>query len=243
MLSRNFSFNRSAAGISALVVMVGVFNPLVALAVCPKPHPPVCAEFFHSDAVFVGTVTSVRSQQEAGEAGWVYVLTVARLFRGSAQPVMQVFTEDASERFPLDKGKSYVLFAHAFPGGLEIDSCGNSVEFGQGASIVHDLERVLSGIKSGASEGYLNVRVVESSDTEAGIEGIPLAVRGDTTTYSAVTGKGGWFHLHLPADKYTVQPQTSTWTVSSYDLSYDRPDNVVIHGGGCAELQFLATPK
>jgi len=243
MLSGSFSFSRCAVGISALLVIAGVFNPLVAFAVCPKPHPPVCAEFFHSDAVFIGTVTSVHTQQEAGESGWVYELTVTKLFRGSAQPVMQVFTEDASERFPLQKGNSYVLFAHAFPGGLEIDSCGNSVELGQGARIVRDLERVLSEIKSGTGGGYLNGRVVESSDTDAGVEGIPLAVKDDTTAYSTVTGKDGRFRLHLPAGKYTVQPQTSTWLVSPYDLSYDRPDNVVIHAGGCAELQFLASPK
>jgi len=165
------------------------------------------------------------------------------LFRGSAQPILQVFTEDASERFLLEKGNSYLLFAHAFPGGLEIDSCGNSTELGQGVHVVHDLERVLGEIKSGVSIGDLNGRVVESSDTEAGVEGISLAVKDGATTYSTATDKAGRFRLHLPAGKYTVQPQTSSWLVSPYDLSYDRPDNLVIHGGGCAELQFLASPK
>jgi len=243
MCARVSSFVRYLAGISALASGALVVHPASVSAVCPKPHPPVCAEFFHSDAVFVGTVTSVRYQQEAGESGWVYELRVTKRFRGSGQPVVDVFTEDASERFPLEKDNSYLLFAHAFPGGLEIDSCGNSVELGRAAGIVHDLERVLSEIKSGATGGYLNGRVVKSSDTEAGVEGISLGVQDGARTYRAVTGKGGWFHLRLSAGKYTVQPQTSTWLVSPYDLSYDRPDNVVIHDGGCAELQFLAFPR
>ncbi|HUY20328.1 MAG TPA: carboxypeptidase regulatory-like domain-containing protein [Candidatus Binataceae bacterium] len=243
MPSEAFSFSRFVTRIIVLAIAVSALNSTLASAVCPKPHPPVCAEFFHSDAVFNGTVTSVRHRQESGESGWVYELRVTKLFRGSAQPILQVFTEDASERFLLEKGNSYLLFAHAFPGGLEIDSCGNSTELGQGVHVVHDLERVLGEIKSGVSIGDLNGRVVESSDTEAGVEGISLAVKDGATTYSTATDKAGRFRLHLPAGKYTVQPQTSSWLVSPYDLSYDRPDNLVIHGGGCAELQFLASPK
>jgi hypothetical protein len=243
MYSTALSLGRSIAGISALAIAALVVHPVSASAVCPRPHPPVCAEFFHSDAVFIGTVASVRYQEEAGDSGWVYELNVTKLFRGSPQPVIRVFTEDASERFPLEKGHTYLLFAHAFPGGLEIDSCGNSVELAQAGNTLYDLERVLREIKSRAGGGYLNGRVVESADTEAGVEDISFAVRNGVTSYIAVTGKDGWFHLRLPAGKYTVEPQTSSWLVSSYDLSYDRPDNVAVHEGDCAELQFLAYPK
>ncbi len=242
MCSGALSFSRYLA-ISALAIAALVLHSVSAWAVCPKPHPPVCAEFFHSEAVFIGTVTSVRYQQETDDSGWVYELKVAKLFRGSARPVIQVFTEDASERFPLEKDHSYLLFAYAFPGGLEIDSCGNSVELTLAGDTLHELQRVLSEIKSGVSDGYLNGRVVESADTEAGVGGISLAVQDGVTTHTAVTDKDGWFRLRVPAGKYTVKPETSSWLVSPYDLSYDRPDSVVISGGGCAELQFLAYPK
>lgn len=51
-----------------------------AKAVCQQPHPRVCAQFFHSDAVFTGTVISIRTEPkgEAIPGGWFYRLKVTK---------------------------------------------------------------------------------------------------------------------------------------------------------------------
>src|SRR5882757_6156000 len=68
--------------------------PIAALAHCAQPHPPVCAEFFHSDAVFVGTVISSKYRSQGEELpAWLYTLKVTRVFRGERQLTSRVFTE------------------------------------------------------------------------------------------------------------------------------------------------------
>jgi hypothetical protein len=45
--------------------------------------------------------------------------------------------------------------------------------------------------------------------------------------------------MYVAAGKYTVQPEIAGLSVSPYELSYDRPNDIVVHNGGCTELQFL----
>jgi hypothetical protein len=168
-------------------------GPFSASAVCPEHHPAACAEFFHSSAVFSGTVISANKQAKVSDvldAGWVYRLKVKKLYRGSSRSVIQVFTEDASERFPLETGHTYLLFAHAFPGGLEIDSCGNSIALAQARTSIDRIGKVLAEQKS-ATGGHVCGRVVESSDTETGVKGVSIRARDGLTIHTTVTNKEG----------------------------------------------------
>jgi hypothetical protein len=82
-------------------------------AVCFEPHPTVCAQFFHSDEVFIGKVISVKILWEDEKAGiiggWRYHLKVQKIFRGISRSVIDVATENASDRFPLEKGGCYLV--------------------------------------------------------------------------------------------------------------------------------------
>jgi hypothetical protein len=214
-------------------------------AVCPQPHPMVCAEFFKSDAVFVGTVVTEKQVESQGDVfdGWLYQLQVKQSFRGVAGDTVQVFTENSSGRLTLKVGETYLLFASAVNSRLTIDNCGSSTELSRAREAIHEIEQVLIDMKS-ASGGNIHGRVVLSPlGTGKGIAGVRMTIRGAAGTYSAVTDKDGWIHLKVPAGRYIVRPVSSKWVVEVFDLSYDDPQRIRIENGGCAELQFLAKPK
>lgn len=238
-------FIRVLSRIPALAIALLFFCWAPAGAVCLQPHPRVCTEFFHSDTVFVGTVISIRNWPPDSELidGWFYRLRVTKVYRGPSKRIIEVFTENASARFPLEMNHTYLLFASKSGGRLEIDCCGNSAELGEAGIAIREIERVLKDIRA-APGGDIGGRVVLSPfGTDKGIAGISVTARRGTQTYSAVTDKDGWFHIQVLPGVYVVSPESSNWVVTDYDLSYDRSDHVVIQRGGCAELQFLAVAK
>jgi hypothetical protein len=216
-----------------------------ACAVCLAPQPRVCAEFFRSDRVFVGKVTAVKEVPDAGDTigGWTYRLAVTKMYRGPGSKFIDVFTENSSGRYPLEIGHTYLLFASSHQGRLWIGSCGNSAEITSADEKIRQIEKVIKDMKS-VPGGNIRGRVVEAPPAaDKGIEGIPVVAHAKGKQYSAVTDQEGWFHIEVPAGTYSITSQSSKWDVAEYDLSYDRADKFVIYRGGCAELQFLATPK
>lgn len=215
-------------------------NP--AFAYCPQPEPRVCSEFFHSHAVFVGTVVSVRELPEGRGfvAGWEYRLQVARVYKGPAQKFIYVRTENASARFPLEFGHKYLLFAFKSDNRLWITCCGNSSEFAQAASALQELERVLVKMKTN-SGGEIMGRVRGVDD--ANVESFTAFAFGGGKMYQGVNEAGGWFRIRVPAGKFTVRVTSSSWDVTPFDLSFDNPENVVIRNGGCSDLMFVARHK
>ena len=225
------------------LAVVWLFLTFPVSAVCRQPHPRVCAEFFRSDAVFVGTVISVRNWPvgQAGPGGWLYRLEIKKSYRGPSQRVIEVFTGNDTGQFPLEKGQTYLVFAYKEDGILSIDNCGNSEEFSKAADIIQQIEKLVVNMKS-ASGGDIGGRVVVSQK-DVSARGITVTAKGGGKTYTSITNDEGWFHIHVPPGKYVVWPETSQWTVTPYDLSYDNEDHVSIEPGSCAELQFLASPK
>jgi hypothetical protein len=236
--------NRIAQVGLTLAVAFSLVRPIQAFAVCELPSPPVCAEFFHRDAIFAGTVISSQHRSEGEDPGWFYKLKVSRVFRGVLPPLVQVFTEDSSGRFDLEMHQSYLLFAYSTkPDGLEIEGCGNSMELAKAGKAIHLLEEVLSRAKAGA-DGYLAGGVMRwDGGSNDPIAGVTISVYGDGVTHNAVTGKDGGFHIDLPVGKYVVTATSSEWSIVPYDLSFDAPDEVVIHSGGCAAVEFGADRK
>jgi hypothetical protein len=216
-----------------------------AAAVCPQPHPRVCAEFFKSDAVFVGTVIAERSVPGQGYAyeGWVYSLRAKKIYRGPVRDTIEVFTENSSGRFPLEVGKTYLLFAYMDERRLTIDNCGNSEEFPRAGDAIRQIKQLLKDMKS-APGGDISGRIVQwDLRADLDVAGIVVTARGEGKSYRGVTDEYGWFHIRVPPGKYAVRPESSKWAVTAYDLSYENPDQVVVYKGSCAELQFSATSK
>jgi hypothetical protein len=126
-----------------------------AYAVCPLPHPKVCAEFYKSQVVVVGTVTSEELIDMGDVDGWLYRLKVAKVYRGAITDELSVFTENASARLPLRVGGTYLLFAKEYEGKLQITSCGNSLPISEAQDKIRQIEEI-----GKASNGTIEGRVV-----------------------------------------------------------------------------------
>jgi hypothetical protein len=229
-------FLRRILSVGALLILV-VGS---AIAVCLQPKPKVCAEFFKSDAVFVGTVVAQTLMDKDGYDGWVYRLRAKKVYRGPTQDVIEVYTGNDSARFPLDTGETYLLFAATCEKRLAIDCCGNSAKLSEASDPLHQLEELMRRIKS-ATQGEVSGVVDDHVGTdEPGIPGVIVTALEGGKRYHGVTGKGGWFHISVPPGEYVVSARFSKRVIIPYDLSYDDPKHAVVRKCGCTAIQFLA---
>ena len=208
-----------------------------ALSVCPKPDPKVCAEFFKSETVFVGRVVSQRTAPPDGGFydGWWCCLSVHKVFRGAARKTIEVFTENSSGRFPLEVGREYLLFASKYSGRLVIDNCGNSGLVSEAKDEIREIGQI-----GNRSYGTIEGNIV-SRPSWTGVGEIRVLARGRGKIYPAITDEEGRFHMTVQPGKYSIQVESPR--VSSFDLSYDNPNDFVVPKGGCAQLQFVAAPE
>jgi hypothetical protein len=95
----------------------------------PPRKPSVREEYKDSAMVLVGNVVSERVIDDFGHGyvdGNIYTLKVTEQFKGAHREAVEVFSENSSGRYPMEKSIPYLVFAYAIPGGLAIDPCGNS---------------------------------------------------------------------------------------------------------------------
>ena len=229
-------FGKAQAHHSVRIILMAigfvVLHVSPALAVCRKPDPKVCAEFFKSDAVFVGTVLSEQTnvgEYPASITGWTYRLRVERVFRGPSLKAIAVFTANDSVRLRMDVGHQYLLFADHQNGQWVIADCGNSGLLSNSATKIRQIEETRK-----ASIGRIEGRV----GLYKGVGGVQVVARGSGKTFAAVTDQDGWFRLKVPPGKYSAQVEAPR--VYGFDLSYDDPSDFLVPKGGCAQLQFVA---
>ena len=243
-MNRN-GFPRVLSAVLELVViaLAGVILPLPCLAYCNQPEPTVACQFLNSDAVFIGTVFATREEpqrakDDASADGWIYTLTVERLFRGPGSKTIEVYTENASARFPLDNGKQYLLFASRYHGRFEIVGCGNLALVSDAKKSIQELEKMKIP-EDAVIEGRIGFG--EIPDAVGHKPRMVIIVSGDGGTFKRVSDSDGWFHLHVPPGKYSARVQkTRGLTATPFDLSYDNPDHFVARKGHCSGLQFHA---
>jgi len=99
-----------------------------------KEHPSPQDEFHASEFVFVGEVLA--SKDVSGPDGFVcgtfYTLRPSETLKGRTEEKVELYSENSSGRFPMDVGKSYLVFvsAQTFEGiagtPLAINAAGNS---------------------------------------------------------------------------------------------------------------------
>jgi hypothetical protein len=235
------------ASVRAIIfaVALSVLRPATAVSFCQQPNPPeICAEFFSANAVFTGRVISERYLPQGlpgHDPGWLYRLGVLKTYRGPRQAVIEVYTENNSARLPLEKGWNYLLFAYNTDKVLEVYGCGNSLELSKASETLKEIDGVLKH-EEARSGGNIRGRVEPSSGEAGEMAGIQVTTRGDSRIYRALTRSDGSFDIHVPAGTYSLQVRSSAWGVSPYDLSFNRPNDLVIYDGGCANVIFRATP-
>ena len=76
-----------------------------------------------SHAVFIGVVLGERLVPAKSENldGTVYTVKIEELLRGSVPPRVEVFSENSSGRFPMTKGRKYLLFVHRVQNQLAVE--------------------------------------------------------------------------------------------------------------------------
>jgi len=129
-----------------------------ALAVCVLSDYSVEAEYARSVAVVVAEVISQRNVADPGDdrsyGGVLYTLKVKESFRGSLLKTVDVFSENSSGRFPMQKGKAYILFLYAGQGRLSADNCGNSGLVSEKHEVMATLRTITKTTSAGRKPNY-----------------------------------------------------------------------------------------
>jgi hypothetical protein len=225
---------RKILGSVPLLVVFVCLSPACLHAYCGAPNLiRPSGEYYQSDVVFVGTVISA---QYNSAAGGYYRLRVARIFKGPIRAEFDVSTYSDDGRYPLERGRSYLLFARIGYRMLEITSCGNSNLLSQSAKTIRVLERLPYAPDYGAIEGWL---VSPNSDAE--VSGVRVIIDGGSREYSAVTDKNGWFHVRVPIGRYKVDLSSGEYYLDPQEnfFQYNAQD-FVLHPGETASLQFVS---
>lgn len=220
-----------------LILSATLSLPLVTSAYCPVPEIRANGEFFKSDAVFIGTVLSIRETPDTDKdvGGWFYRLNIEELFRGPNLKVITVYTENSSARFPLEKGRKYLLFAFKQNGRLEIFGCGNSALSSEASDALNRLRNLRAGKQPSEIEGWV---VAETAGID--LSGVIVTVKNQSKSYTAVTDKDGWFHFPAPPGRYRLDLSSKEYYLNADDLSWYKPGGFVLHPGECASLQVVS---
>jgi hypothetical protein len=226
---------KKPARIVVLLLCPALFS-LTALAYCRVPVIKANGEFFKSDLVFTGTVLSDR-YTEAGvreNGGWYYRLRVLQMLKGPNLKQFTVYTEDASNRFPLEKGRDYLLFAYRWHGRLEIDRCGNSALLSDAAKSTQQI-RSIASTQDGEIEGWL-------APETAGVDlsGIHVVIRSGSQVYRALTDEDGHFQFRAPKGSYTVDFSNHEYYLNGDDVFWYGPVHFKLHAGESAALQMVS---
>ena len=120
------SFRLRLIGIVSALLTLVAWD--VASAACLLGDYSVRGEFERSVAVLVGTVVGERATpaQENFYEGVTYSVKTEETLRGQAPAIVELFSENSSGRFPMEKGRKYVLFIYKGLNRLAVDNCGNS---------------------------------------------------------------------------------------------------------------------
>jgi len=207
--------------------------------VSSQPPPRVCTEFFDSDAVFTGKVIAARRGADPDPAnsdltaGWFYRLQMRQSFRGPTEKTIEVYTENASARYRLEVGRSYLLFARKWGDRFVIGCCENSAYLEESADKIRQIEQ----IKKTRSGGEIAGRIGWGQpDDYVGVRVVAVGVK---QSYEALTDRFGWFHIPVPEGNYEVHVEAPGHRFVPFDLSYDDPNHIVVHPGGCPQMQFM----
>ncbi len=220
--------------ISVLLLCTALFSSLTAFANCPVPEIKANGQFFKSDVVFTGTVLSQRYRNGEDDGGWYYRVRVVQVFKGPISKEFIVYTEDASNRFPLEKGREYLLFAHRYHGRLKIDNCGNSALLSEAAKSLQQIQSIAT-TRDAEIEGWL---APETDGVD--LSGIHAVIRSGSRVYLATTNKDGRFQLRAPKGSYTVDFSNHEYYSNGGDVFWYNPKRFTLHAGESAALQMVS---
>jgi hypothetical protein len=213
--------------------------PAAALAICPRPEPKVCSEYFASDQVFVGRVTRVErlaSDPRPGHhhdgTGWLrYTVRVERHIKGRVGSVERLLSEDASARWGAEVGHRRLVFAR---GGEVHATCGPLDDPAH-------LPRALADIRALARDRTATIEGEVVTSTAQGLHhvaGHRIVVHGATGRLESVTDSAGRFRIAVPPGRYAFDPALPT--AGPFE-SRDSAGAFFLQRGECAQFRLLST--
>lgn len=225
-------------------VSMALLLPAVAGAYAPVPQAMVCMLYFRSDVVFTGQVRARDTVKgtDGGSGGWVYTLKVITPYRNAKAATLKVFTANDSGKLALVVGKQYLLFAYNQDGRLAIGEDGVSREIKDAQQALKDLDKIMARRPDDGGDIYGRVtKRVYGPDT-GGLSGIAITIQGPIGNLRAVTDANGWFKVHVSAGTYSATAVAPGWRFQSEGLAWEDASAFPVPDGGCAEIQFAATP-
>jgi hypothetical protein len=111
-----------------IIFAVFVLGSKTGFAACLLGDYSVEAELNRSTAVVLGTVIAERATAGTKNLleGVIYTVRVDETLHGDAAKTLELFSENSSGRFPMEKGKTYILFLYRELNRFAVDNCGNS---------------------------------------------------------------------------------------------------------------------
>jgi len=103
---------------------------------------PVEKELQQASAVVIGTVLSAKPAPEPAakvDDGTLYQVRVDETLQGAHYKTLDLYSENNSGRFPMDKGRQYLLFVQKNRDILYVDNCGSSGELVESRELVRAL--------------------------------------------------------------------------------------------------------
>jgi hypothetical protein len=218
-----------------------------AVALCGEPQPRlVCAEYYASQVVLDATLLKVEDVHEKddpdGVDGRFYTLKADRILRGTIPETFRVYEGNDSGRASFDwsVGTRYLLFlfTSSEEKAWSLEGCGNSAPVSQANAVLREIDRMNLNQRGGSIYGVVSGQTLSNP-----LSNIHLMIRGVTGSFEAATDHNGRFHVEVPSGEYKVEPEYPPIPLEPYVLTYENPQHVKIHAGGCAQLQFTEASK
>jgi hypothetical protein len=131
--------------VARLVLWLSIISSSHATAACYSGHPDVHSERRDSEFVILGKVVASKDVASEDDADYIgqtdYTVALLHAYKGSPGRHIKITSVNTSTRFPMDTGKTYLLFViRATDGSYFVDSCGNSGAAIDKRGVVAELE-------------------------------------------------------------------------------------------------------
>ncbi|MBZ5546987.1 MAG: hypothetical protein LAO22_03355 [Acidobacteriia bacterium] len=222
-----------------LCVVFSVALPFSTYAVCNAPQPRmVCAEYFKEEATVIAKLIRITHHAPKDTHDYyVYELRVQKKIKGQIPSVFEIWEENSSGRagFEWRKDESYLLFLsyskdeHAWL----LDGCGNSAPLKEAGRTLAAIERM----QKASHGGVIQVVVAD------GIPGTTVVATSREKSYRGRVNSERECRIRVPEGHYKVSISEPGWSFSTDFFSYEKPEDVEIRNGSCAQIQLEASNK
>ena len=182
-----------------VVLCVSVLVKPATACECREYGTPICAQFWRSDAVFIGQVLDIKPLKRRPDNVYTYVVSrfmVQESFRGVSSRIVGVATATNTLCEPeFKKGQRYLVFA-------SIGDVRNQLFAGacNGTTLAIDIDDSVKELRKLAQrEAGESISGLIKTHRYQGLPGIAVEVTSNDKTFKTVTTKYGEFSISLPS--------------------------------------------